>query len=180
MNQPFILQDEIWFDQDDWTHNMRIFEEINGASAQFLQVPTHLLPAPAQTSPASSQHTPASAQTSPALSQHTPASTQTSPSPTQLLPATQHHDAFLKLPPTPKRAGKRTVKRTHPVSEGNIEEMKDDKTKKQKLEMEKKVRQMTRIEKQKNNIKLEIEKAMIRKQKDDEKLQRLIEKQNKM
>ena len=46
--------------------------------------------------------------------------------------------------------------------------------------MEKKVRQLTRIEKQKNNIKLQIEKAMSRKQKVGEKLQRLIEKQNKM
>lgn len=33
LNQPFMLQDEIWFDQDDWTHNMRIFEEINRTSA---------------------------------------------------------------------------------------------------------------------------------------------------
>ena len=58
--------------------------------------------------------------------------------------------------------------------------MKDVKTKKQKIEMEKKARQLIRIEKQKNGIKLQIEKAMNRKQKDDEKLKRLIEKQNKM
>ena len=62
------------------------------------------------------------------------------------------HESVLKLPPTPQRSGKRQVKKTHPVSEGNIEDMKAVKTKKEKLEIEKQARKVNRIEKKKISI----------------------------
>ena len=93
---------------------------------------------------------------------------------------THEQDTLLKLPPTPQRNGKRKVKRTHPVLEGNIDELKGTKTKKQMLEMEKQARKEIRADKKKLSICLQIEKAEKRKQKDDEKLRRLQELKNNL
>ena len=60
------------------------------------------------------------------------------------------HEPTLELPKTPQRSGKRQIKRTHPVSEGNIENMIAIKTKKEKLELEKQTRKKEKCAKPKN------------------------------
>ena len=82
-------------------------------------------------------------------------------------------EKILRLPPTPQRMGKRRVKRTHPVAEENIAAMKIKKTEKAQQEQAKQARKIARDEKKKRSVAIQLEKAIARRGKDDEKISRL-------
>lgn len=83
------------------------------------------------------------------------------------VPEIESLDHILRLPPTPKRMGKRSVKRTHPVADGNIDGMREAaEVKKQKLE-ELKHRQEDRQQKKKENNLQQLEKVKLRYKKDE-------------
>ena len=82
----------------------------------------------------------------------------------------------LQLPPTPQRSGKRQIKKTHPVQEANIEEMRGTKIKKLGDGQEKLNRKNTRLEKKKTLLATQIQKATLRKEKQEKALQILLNK----
>jgi hypothetical protein len=86
-------------------------------------------------------------------------------------------EPILKLPPTPKRMGKRNLKRTHPVAERNIDTMLESRVLKAQIEDSKQARKMARIEKKKITIATKLEKAKKRKEKDEKTIALLTQQQ---
>lgn len=73
---------------------------------------------------------------------------------------------ILKLPPTPKRKGKRNVKKTHPVAEENIDNMRESRNVKLEMEHAKQERKTARIKKQEESKAAKLAKVLKRMEKD--------------
>ena len=86
-------------------------------------------------------------------------------------------EPLLKLPPTPKRQGKRNIKRTHPFSSQNMTGMRESQMKKAKEEEDKKVRKIVRTQKKKELIAKQIESAKLKMAKASKKIDSLTQQQ---
>lgn len=85
---------------------------------------------------------------------------------------------ILKLPSTPKREGKKNVKRTHPFASQNINDLKDKRMKKEQIEEEKRLRKIIRDEKSRTNALKKLEAAVKRQEKDKRMIEKLTQQLN--
>ena len=88
------------------------------------------------------------------------------------------NEPVLKLPPTPKRQGKRNVRRTHPFSSQNIAKMQESQTKKAREDEEKKNRKAARAQKKNEMINKKIENAKVKMAKTSKILETLTQQRN--